>query len=125
MTFWPRSLLLVTLFLGLAAPVSAQAVPADADPAVQTRRALALIAGDGVRQDVTTGLHLLRGAAEKAHPPALRLLGDVFASGTLVRRDDGFALALYRAAAERGDAEAQRQLARRYLALLFYMRRLF
>lgn len=115
MQSWPRTFLLIGLLISVFSPIaSAQVVRADGDPAVQTRRALALIAGDGVRKDVPAGLELLRRAAEKAHPPALRVLGDVFAAGSLVRRDDAFAVALYRAAAERGDADAQWELGERF-----------
>lgn len=115
MKAWSRTLLTFGLLMsGFPPAAPAQVVHAEGDPAVQTRRALALIAGDGVRKDVTAGLDLLRKAAEKAHPPALRMLGDVFATGSLVRKDDAFAVALYRAAAERGDADAQWQLSERF-----------
>lgn len=115
MGVWPRSFLLFALALSVfprTAP--AQGVSADGDPAGQTRRAVALLAGDGIHKDVPAGLDLLRKAAEKAHPPALRMLGDVFAAGSLVRKDDAFAVALYRAAAERGDADAQWELGERF-----------
>ena len=126
MTVWRRTLPLIGLLISVSASAaSAQVVHASGDPAVQTRRGLALITGDGVRQDVTAGLNLLRAAAQKAHPPALRALGDVFAAGTLVRKDEVLAVALYRAAAQRGDGEAKQQLARRSFALLFRTRLLF
>lgn len=126
MTVWRRTLILIGLLIGVtASAASAPVIRGDDDPAAQTQRGLALLTGDGVRQDVTAGLNLLRTAAQKAHPPALRALGDVFAAGTLVRKDEVFAVALYRAAAQRGDAEAKLQLARRSFALLLRTRLLF
>lgn len=128
MTTWNHSLIVLMAF-GLfweAPPAHAQARPAASamsleehakkgDAAAQVRLGMTLINGGGGTKDVASGLVLIRKAAEKAHPPALRLLGDLFSAGKLVRKDDDLAVHLYRAAAERGDADAQAELGMRYM----------
>jgi TPR repeat protein len=127
MKFWSTPALFVGISLGVAIPnVYAQTDP-ETGPATleeracrgdldaQTQLGEALINGHGRRKDVAAGLEWIRSGAESAHPPALRLLADIFAAGALVRRDDALALQLYGAAAERGDRDAQTELVSRFL----------
>ena len=127
MKFWSTPALCAGILLCLGIPnVSAQA-EAGSKPATLEERARqgdleaqaqlgeALIGGHGRKKDVAAGLEWIRRSAESAHPRALRLLADIFAAGKLVRRDEALALQLYRAAADRGEPEAQAELASRFL----------
>jgi uncharacterized protein len=127
MKFWSTPALLVGISLGLATPNVYAQTDTESGPATLEERACrgeveaqaqlgeALLSGQGRQRNVVAGLEWIRRSAESAHPRALRILADLFAAGELVRRDEALALQLYRAAADRGDPEAQAELGSRFL----------
>jgi soluble lytic murein transglycosylase-like protein len=81
-------------------------------PSVQVEWATRYEHGEGMPQDYNRAMQLYCAAARRGHALAQYQLGWIYANGRGVARDDVQAAAWFRLAAAKGDAPAQRMLAR-------------
>ncbi|MBC8094969.1 MAG: SEL1-like repeat protein [Akkermansiaceae bacterium] len=78
----------------------------------QSQLGLLYVEGNGVPKDYTEAFKYLKPASDKGWPPAMSLLGVMYAEGLGVTQDEAGAAKLLEAAAGKGDAKAAEQLKR-------------
>lgn len=106
-------MLSATVFLCLAALTARESLAAEnAAAAADFQRASDYVLGEnGVEQDFTKGVRLMRQGAEAGFVKAQLFMGYFLKTGTGVDRDDVEALRWFEAAAKAGDGDAQFELA--------------
>ena len=73
-----------------------------------------LLNGNGVKQDLSEAVRLIKNAAEKGHKAAQTHLGVLYATGKGIQKDEVLAAYWYRKSADQGDSDAQN-----FLGLLY------